>query len=117
MLSSVEDKVMVSVFNLCKNRSAVLISPLDLIKLISLKDLNLERLDKILLNLSLDGYLELVYSERHEEKIYCIALTEKGKGYDRSKKIFRRSVVFRIMLTTSLAIFSFLIGIILKRIF
>lgn len=117
MLTSLENKVMLSVYNLCNSRSAVLISPLDLIKISNAKGVNLEKLDKILLNLSLDGYFELIYSERHGENIYCITLTEKGKGYARSKKNFRRSVVFRIMLTTALAIFSFLIGIILKRIF
>ena len=117
MLSKSESKVILGVINACGKRDSVLISPFDLIKLCLIKDLSVERLDKILSDLNSDGYFDLVHSERHGERIYCITLLDKGKGYDRSVKVLRRSVLFRIGLSTALAVFSFLIGVILRRIF
>ena len=46
-----------------------------------------------------------------------ITLTEKGKGYIRSVKEFRRNLLFRLCLSAALAVFSFVIGLILKAVF
>lgn len=117
MLSVIENKVMSAVYRACKERNCILISPNELINMSSMRGTTIFKLEQILQDLKKDGYFELVYSDRRGEKIYCITLTEKGKGYNRSVKVLRRSVLFKIALSTLLAIFSFLLGLVLKKIF
>lgn len=117
MLTKTENKVMKVVYDECIKRSALLITPSDLIKAVGEKDVTQSALEKILTDLNLDGYFDLVYSDRRGETVYCIALTEKGKGYARNRKVFKRNLLFRVGLTVALAFLSFIIGLILKAIF
>lgn len=117
MLNKVENKVMLAILSECKDRGALLISPLDLIKIVDLPTLSIKELDEIINALALDGYFDLVYSIRHDEKVYCITLLDKGKAYLRSGKIMRRNLLFRVGITALLAVVSFIIGVILKAIF
>jgi DNA-binding MarR family transcriptional regulator len=117
MLNKTESKVMGVLFNECKQRSALLISPLDLIKISGEKGLTESKLDRIMNDLFMDGYFDLIYSDRHGERVYCVTLTEKGKGYLRGRKVMKRNLLFRLGVTVALAIVSFVIGLILKAIF
>ena len=117
MLSKTESRVMSVLFSECKERSALLITPVDLIKIIGDKTLSQTRLEKIMKDLFMDGYFDLVYSDRHGETVYCVTLTEKGKGYMRKRKITKRNIIFRIFFTVGLALLSFVIGLILKAVF
>ncbi len=117
MLSKLENKVMLAVLSQCNEKQAMLISPTDLINLIGQAGLSEKQLDEITSALSLDGYFDLVYSNRHGERIYCITLLDKGKAFVRSERVKKRNLLFRIGFTAVLAIFSFLIGVILKAIF
>ena len=117
MLSRLENKVLVSLLNVCKEKGAVLISPIDLLKIIGTEHLTLSELEKTLKDLSTDGYFDLVYSDRRGEKVFCITLLEKGKGYIRSESIEKRNLIKRFALTIGFAILSFLVGIILRKIF
>ena len=42
---------------------------------------------------------------------------EKGKGFLRGKKVMKRTLFFRFMVTVVLAVVSFVIGLVLKAIF
>lgn len=117
MLSKSESKVMQVVYDACKDRQSFLISPLDLIKLSGEKSLDEKQTEKILDDLARDGYFDLVYSDRHGERVYCITITNKGKGFDRDKKVFKRNILFRLTVTVLLAIVSFIVGLVLKAIF
>ena len=117
MLSKIENKVMSIIFKECSKRSSLLITPSDLISMSGDKSITLKGIDKILTDLNTDGYFDLVYSDRHGQTVYCIALTDKGKGFERNRKVFRRNVAFRVGLTVALAFLSFIIGLILKAIF
>lgn len=117
MLNKTERKLLHALNEVCGKRQTFLVSPIDLIKISSVKELNTEKLDRVLTELYMDGYFDLIVTDRHGEKVYCITLTEKAKGYERSVKVFKRNIIFRVCLTTALAVFSFLIGVILKRIF
>ena len=64
-----------------------------------------------------DGYFDLIYSDRHGERVYCITLLNKGKAFFRGKKIFKRNLLFRVLVTLLLAVLSFITGLILKAIF
>ena len=117
MLSRLENKVLVSLLTACKEKGAILISPIDLLKIIGTEHLTLSELEKMLKDLSIDGYFDLVYSDRRGEKVFCITLSEKGKGYIRSENIEKRNIIKRFCLTIGFAILSFVVGIILKKIF
>ncbi len=104
------------IYERAKGKTAVLVSPSDLMSVVG-ERLNLSSIEKIVSDLSSDGYFELVYSERSGERVYCVSLTKKGNGYMRDKKIFKRNLAYRVMLTVSLALLSFVIGLILKAVF
>lgn len=117
MLSKTESKVMTALCKMCKDKNSTLISPLDLISIVGDKSFSQTALDQVMDDLSSDGYFDLIYSDRRGEKVYCITLLERGKGYTRGVKVFKRNLLFRLGLTVALAIVSFLIGLILKAIF
>ena len=117
MLTRLENKVMTILCNLCKEKQSILVSPIDLIKIIGTENLVLSKLEKIIKDLSTDGYFDLVYSDRRGETVYCITLSEKGKGYIRNESMAKRNLIVRFLLTIGFAILSFLVGIILKKIF
>ena len=117
MLDKVEGRVMNALFLECENKKTILITPLDLVRITGEKGLTESKVEKIVVDLSADGYLDLIYSDRHGEKVYCITLTEKGKGFLRGKKVMKRNLLFRLVVTIFLALVSFLVGLILKAIF
>ena len=117
VLNKIENKVMRIIYCECINKSALLISPTDLNKMVGINGLSVSKLEKTVTDLNSDGYFNLVYSDRRGERVYCIELTEKGKGYLRSSKVFKRNLIFRFSLTVVLALLSFLIGLILKAVF
>ncbi len=117
MLTKTESKIMKVIYKECVKRDSLLVTPNDLINMTGDKSITLKAIDNIMTDLNFDGYFDLVYSDRHGETVYCISLTEKGKGFDRSRKVFKRNLAFRIGLTISLAFLSFIIGLVLKAIF
>ena len=117
MLSRLESKVLISLLNVCKQKDAILISPIDLLKIVGTEHLTLSQLEKTLNDLNADGYFDLVHSDRFGENIYCITILEKGKGYIRSESLEKRNLIKRFALTIGFAILSFLVGLILKKIF
>ena len=117
MLNKEENLVMAVIAKECSKKESLLISPNDLKSLVGGADFTLDKLDKIISDLYTDGYFDLVLSERRGEKVYCIILTEKGKGYFRNKKLMKRNLIYRIGLSAALALFSFIIGMILRAIF
>lgn len=78
MLTKSEAAVMNEVYSRCKGKSSVLVCPTDLLNGIKGKRINSSRLEKTLIALSQDGYLDMIYSDRHGETVYCLSLTEKA---------------------------------------
>ena len=117
MLSKKESKVMSAIFSMAMDKTALLVTPTDLRSAVNLPELTLDGLEKIVTDLMRDGYFSLVYSDRHGEPVYCISLTERGKGFLREGKLIKRNIVFRLCVTVALAIVSFIIGLILKAVF
>ena len=117
MLTKMENRVMSAVYKECIKKNPLLITPNDLINMVGEKGVTPTTLEKIMTDLNMDGYFDLVYSDRHGETVYCIALTEKGKGYNRNRKVLKRNLVYRRGLSVALAFLSFIIGLILKAIF
>ena len=117
MLERLESKVLFALCCELKEKDAILISPIDLLKIVGAENLSLSRLEKIVKDLSTDGYFDLIYSDRRGETVYCISVLEKGKGYLRSEKQRKRNLFARLFLTIGFAVISFLVGLILKKIF
>ena len=117
MLSRKENAVMSVLCKEGQEKEALLISPTDIVKMSGESSLTVSAVEKVVSDLSTDRYLDLVYSDRHGERVYCITLTKKGKGYLRGIKSMRRSMLFRLAMTVVFAVISFVIGLILRAIF
>lgn len=116
MLNKTETRVMSALYEECKNKRSALVSPADILRKTG-GEQTLSGVEKIVNDLAADGYLDLVYSDRHGETVYCVSLTEKGKGFPRSVKLIKRNLIYRLGITVALAVLSFLIGVVLKAIF
>ena len=72
---------------------------------------------RTLRSLALDGYFELVESERKGEPVYVIHMREEGLGFRRRDYQRKRSICFRWAVAAVGAVITFLVGILLKVIF
>ncbi len=106
------------VYALCHEKGVCLISPMELLAMLpQRKQYTEEGLDGILSSLALDGYFELLFSERKGEKMYVISLSSSGYAFKRYFAQMRRDAVVKIVWAVTSAVVAFLVGIILKRIF
>ncbi len=118
MLNRGETEVMNRVYSLCHEKGVCLISPTELLAMLPRKKRHDEAwLDNILSELALDGYFELLSSERKGEKMYVISLKESGYAFKRYFAQMRRDGAVKILWAITSAVVAFLVGIILKRIF
>lgn len=118
MLSGREQAVMAAVYTLCKDHASRLIAPSNLLNgLPQNYKTDEEGLEKQLLGLQAEGYFDLIPSDRKGEKVYVISLTNKGGNFPQEQRKQRRQLVFRVLFTLCGAVASFLIGLILRRIF
>ena len=96
-LNRKEDEVMNAVFTLANGKDRVLVTPYEIIALLPPKgDWDEEKLERILRALELDGYFELIPSDRKGEKMYVIHLQAAGLAYKRSDYQRKRSIYFKI---------------------
>ncbi len=72
---------------------------------------------RIVRALEADGYFETVQSRKDSQDVWCITLCLKGKGYERKLQQTRRYLLFKVAFTVGLAVLSFLVGVLLKRLF
>lgn len=118
MLSAREDAVLTAVLHFCGGKDCTLITPQDLLASLKKREgFTEDRLERVLSALEMDDYLDIVYSDRKGERVYCVTLHAKGQGYFRSKQVQKRNLFFRIGVTVALAAVSFVIGLILRAIF
>jgi len=119
MLNRREKIVMQYLFDTCNNNNGkCLLSAKEISTSIFSKiDLNELEIDEVIKNLALDGYIDVIYSDKKGKTIYCITLKELGQAFARAKRNSKITVSVLIIRTVLLAILSFIIGIILKSIF
>lgn len=116
MLTKKENAVMDAVYAYGFDKKSFLVTPIDLKKAVK-KDVTISQLDETMSALSKDGYFDLVYSDRRGENVYCVTLTDKGRGFRRDKLVRKRNLVIRLFLTVGFAVVSFIVGIILRAVF
>ena len=118
MLNRKESEVMNAVYALCEEKGICLISPSELVSLLPpRKKYTEEAVEKILAELSLDNYFELLSSERKGEKMYVISLRASGYAYKRCSVQQKRDLALKVIWTVASAVIAFLVGWILKWIF
>ncbi len=117
-LNKKEDEVMNAVFTLADGKEQILVSPYEIIALLPPKaDYDTEKLEGVLRALELDGYFELISSDRKGEPMYVIHLKAAGLAYKRSDIQRKRGLYIKLGITAATAVLSFAIGMILKAIF
>lgn len=118
MLNKTENDVMGIVYKLCMREGKCLLSPQDFLrKLKPSKSMNEERLERVLRALELDGYFELLSSDRKGEKMYVITLRAKGFAFRRSYEQEKRRFALKIGWAIASAVIAFFVGMILSAIF
>ena len=118
MLNKRETEVMNAVNDLCHEKGVALVSPSELLAMLShKKGYTEERIEEILHELSLDDYFELLSSERKGEKMYVISLRANGFAFRRYFAQMRRDAAVKIFWAVASAVVAFLVGLVLKRIF
>lgn len=107
-----------AVYDLCDGTDSCLISPAEILSLLSPKrKYTPEKVDCILRDLMHDGYFDLISSERRGEKMYVINLSDTGFSYKRTVSQRRRDIAFRVTLAFIGALSTFIFGLIIKSIF
>ena len=81
------------------------------------KLINEENISQILKGLKDEDYIDIVYSSRNGEDIYCITLNPKGRNYLVEYKRELRNFKNRLFLAALCAVVSFLVGKLLIAIF
>lgn len=118
MLNKRESQVMNAIYSLCQGKGVCLVSPSELLSLIKTrKKYTEDQLDKILSELALDDYFELLSSERKGEKMYVISMHASGYAFKRNTLQQKRDLVFKFGWAIASAVIAFLVGLFLKRIF
>ena len=118
MLNRRENEVMNAIYSLCCDKGICLISPSELLSLLpTRKRYTEEVVEKILNELALDNYFEVLSSERKGEKMYVISLRANGYAYKRCYVQMRRNFAAKMLWAVVSAVVAFLVGLLLKRIF
>jgi len=95
-----------------------LVAPLDLLTKIPYRvEFKENELDEVMNQLVLDKYFEYEKAKRGSgDTNYIITLKDNGISYIRDRKVARTKLIFRIILTVLLAVFSFSIKAIITAI-
>ena len=118
MLSRKEKMLMQYILKESGNKDTCLLLPIDIEHALAPKySINQIEAQAILDGLVQENYINLVYSDKNGELIYCISILPKGKSFYREQKNTKKSWAGAVVRTILLAILSFVMGLILKAIF
>ncbi|MBQ2711969.1 MAG: hypothetical protein IJF71_01180 [Clostridia bacterium] len=108
---SIREKELLSLLNeQCGARHACLILEEELLRLVRKRmSVDGRGVERMLLALQSDGYLDVVRSYRSQTPYYCLTLLAKGVGYRREIENIRRQILFKVLLTVATALLGILI--------
>lgn len=113
-----EAAVMDAIYTLSGGRERFLVSPYDLLAILPAKlKIDEEKLERVLGDLGLDGYFDLISSDRKGEKVYVVHLLPAGLNYRREDYQLKRGVYFRWGVAAVGALITALLGILFRVIF
>ena len=114
-LSKRENAVMGAVFRLSEGKERFLVAPYELMSVLPPRmNFDEEKLDRILKSLELDGYFELIESDRKGERVFVVHMREAGRSYRRSDALRRRRMYYKIAVTLLCGALSALVGVLVK---
>ncbi len=106
-----------AIFSLSQGKERFLVSPYEILAVLPERGkYDEEKLERILHALEIDGYFELIFSDRKGEKTYCIHMRETGLAFRRQDIQRRRDTVLRLLFAAVCGLLSAAIGILLKAI-
>ena len=118
VLSKLEKIVMLLIHEKCINKESVLISPNQLIiSLLPKYQITAKELDKIINNLVLDGYIDVINSDNKGNHIYCISLKMKGIAFKREMLVQRKSTKNDVIKKIVLAALGVVVTLLLRALF
>lgn len=118
MLEKKEKMVMLFLCEICSGKRSYLISADQIAEYLSRKYvLSIAELDEIMLMLSKDNYIDLVFSDGKKGYFYCISLKNKGLTFKKDLIKHRKELVMLVLRTLGITILSFIVGLILRAIF
>ena len=115
-LSRRENEVMAAIFLLSQGKERFLVSPYEILAMLPEAYYDEEKLERVLRTLELDGYFELILSDRKGEKTYVVHMREAGLSFRRQDVKRRRDLVVRLLLAAVCGLLSAAIGLLLKAI-
>ncbi len=116
-LSKRENAVMGAVFRLSGGKERFLVSAYEILALLPARtSFDEERVESVLRALELDGYFELIESERKGERVFVVHMKEQGLASRRTGAVRKRRLAFKLLVTLVCGILSALVGILVKSI-
>ena len=112
-----EEEVMNAVFTLSGGKERFLCSAAEILALLPAKGFDEEILLRILATLEMDGYFELISSDRKGERMLVVHMKEAGLSFRRSNSRRKRTLIMRVCITLALAVLSAVVGVVLKAVF
>lgn len=113
-----EEEVMRAVYTLSSGKERFLVTLYELLAVLpKRRQYDEDKLETMLSALALDGYFELVPTERKGEKTYVIHMREAGLAFRRLSVRRRRDLRFRLIVTVLCGALSAAVGILLRSIF
>ncbi len=118
MLNLREREIMSVIYSLCEGTGRCLASPKEILRMLPKKrKLTEERLEKILRELELDDYFELLSSDRKGEKMYVVTLHSAGVSFKRETEKQKRDIAYKLFWAVVSAVVAFLVGVFLRSVF
>ena len=104
-----------AVFRLSEGKERFLVAPYELMSHLPAR-LNFDegKLYATLRSLEMDGYFELVESERKGEKVLVFIMHDLGRAYQRNDRQRRRRACYKIAVTLLCGALSALVGLLVK---
>lgn len=114
-LNKRENAVMGAVFRLSGGKERFLVSLYEIIAILPPRaSYDEERVERTLRALELDGYFELIESDRKGERVFVVHMKEAGLCYRRNDSLLRRRLVFKLIITLACGVLSALVGLLVK---
>ena len=107
---------MAAIFLLSQGKERFLVSPYEILAILPEKSYDEDKLERVMRTLELDGYFELILSDRKGEKTYVVHMREAGLSFRRQDVKRRRDLVVRLLLAAVCGLLSAAIGLLLKAI-
>ncbi len=118
MLNGKEREVLEAIACKCAGTESCLISVDEVLALSKKrKSFDKNKVLSLINSLELDGYFDVVFTERSGERVLCVNLTKKGLSFRREIVQDRRKIVWRVFLAVMSAIITFSLGRVLFYLF